>query len=336
MDNKTKKMAVSELIETEYGQNKLFSHPELLEHLAIQSIEIPERTLRRWLTDWVQNKQLIKTGQKRSTRYQFISTRPNQQLSFLLCIEPAKRPVVLAKLRDLWTHNSTALEGNTLSLGDTNTILELGLTISGKPLREHHEIVGHARAIDIIYSIYSKELTKEHLFELHQAVQKEVIMDIYQPVGDWKVEKNFSNSINSQGEPVTIEYADPKHIDMLMTKLIETINQWDYSAISQANAHESYAKIHLAFVHIHPFADGNGRLARLISNLPLLKAGLPPLLIDQKRRREYITLLADYQSKLPTPTTELVNDEGFWSKPELLDYFSKFCEECYQLTINVE
>jgi len=336
MDKETKNMAVLRLIQTEYGQNQLFTQQELLKHLAKESIEVAERTLRRWLSVWVENKQLVKTGQKRGTRYQLVSTSSNQKLEFLKGIEPAKRVALLAKLRDLWTHNSTALEGNTLSLGDTNTILELGLTISGKPLREHHEIMGHAKAIDIIYSICSKKLTKKHLFELHKAVQKEVIMDIYQPVGDWKVEKNYSNSINSQGEPVTIEYAEPKHINKLMTKLIETFNQWDNSSISQSNAHESYAKLHLAFVHIHPFADGNGRLARLVSNLPLLKAGLPPLLIDQKRRREYITLLADYQSQLPTPTIELVEDKDFWVQPELLEPFSKFCAKCYEMTVNFE
>lgn len=337
MSNKPRNTATFKHIQQKYGQsNQSFSLPELQDSLALDEINIPERTLRRWLNQWINQAQLQKTGQKRGTRYQVINTHLTTKNSplFLNAVEPAKRPATLAKLRDLWTHSSTALEGNTLNLGDTHAILELGLTISGKPLKEHHEIIGHAKAIDLIYQISTETLTKEHLFDLHKAVQTEAITDIYQPIGAWKVEKNYANSVTSSGEQVTIEYADPKDVDSLMKQLINEINQLDIASITPENAAEHYAAIHLAFVHIHPFADGNGRLSRLIANLPLLKTGLPPLIIDQNKRRKYITLLADYQSSTPIPTAKEIKNLGLWQKNENTYSFINFCSSCYQITID--
>jgi len=99
---------------------------------------------------------------------------------------------LLAQLRNLWTHTSTAIEGNTLTLGETAFVIEEGLTVSGKPLKDHEEVVGHAKAIDLIYELVqqSKEIVEQGLFKLHKAIQTERIADIYKPVGAWKVEPN--------------------------------------------------------------------------------------------------------------------------------------------------
>jgi hypothetical protein len=61
------------------------------------------------------------------------------------------RDALIKQVTAVWTHDSTAIEGNTLTLGETVKVLELGLTISGKPLRDHQEVYGHARAIDLMY-----------------------------------------------------------------------------------------------------------------------------------------------------------------------------------------
>ncbi len=63
------------------------------------------------------------------------------------------RKILIAQLRNLWTHTSTAIEGNTLTLGETAFVIEEGLTVSGKSLKDHQEMVGHARAIDLIYDL---------------------------------------------------------------------------------------------------------------------------------------------------------------------------------------
>ena len=80
-----------------------------------------------------------------------------------------------------------------------------------------------------------------------------------------------------------------------MAELINEVNRIEIETLNVSNAHQYYAKIHMGIAHIHPFWDGNGRIARLLANLPLLKAGLPPLVIPQDQRREYIQALA----KLP-------------------------------------
>jgi Fic family protein len=69
---------------------------------------------------------------------------------FLQNLDNDIRDALLKQLRNLWTHTSTAIEGNTLTLGETAFVLEEGLTISGKPLKDQQEVVGHARAIDLI------------------------------------------------------------------------------------------------------------------------------------------------------------------------------------------
>lgn len=84
---------------------------------------------------------------------------------FLKDLDKDIRDALLIQLRNLWTHSSTAIEGNTLTLGETAFVLEEGLTVSGKPLKDHQEVVGHARAIDLVYGLIRREaaLTEKDL-----------------------------------------------------------------------------------------------------------------------------------------------------------------------------
>ena len=68
-------------------------------------------------------------------------------------LDPDIQTILLAQIRNVWTHNSTSLEGNSLTLGETDFILEEGLTIQGKPLKDHNEVYGHAKAIELIYEL---------------------------------------------------------------------------------------------------------------------------------------------------------------------------------------
>ncbi|MCK5897261.1 MAG: helix-turn-helix domain-containing protein, partial [Cocleimonas sp.] len=95
---------------------------------------VSERTLRRWLSRWVEEGIIQKIGNRRSTRYQLITTTTEPTFKFLDGLNPSKKTALINQLRDLWTHTSTAVEGNTLTLGDTHFVLEEGLTISGKPI----------------------------------------------------------------------------------------------------------------------------------------------------------------------------------------------------------
>ena len=115
-------------------------------------------------------------------------------LTFLENLDPDLRKALMVQIRNLWTYASTAIEGNSLTLGETAFVLEEGLTVAGKPLRDHEEVVGHARAIDLIYEILQEGggFTEEALFAMHRAVQIEAVLDLYKPLGKWKNQPNSS------------------------------------------------------------------------------------------------------------------------------------------------
>ena len=294
--------------------------------------ELPQRTLRRWLSEWAADGLVERSGVGRSTRYRYISPSTDDAapapLSFLRGLDNDMKTDLLAQIRDLWTHTSTALEGNTLTLGDTHFVLQEGLTISGKPIKDHQEVIGHARAIDLLYRSLSEPLTEDIVFDLHKAVQTEQVIDIYKPNGAWKVEPNGTRAVAADGSQVFIEYAMPHSVPVLMTEILDYVNSVSHGAVTSASAHEYYAKIHMGVVHVHPFWDGNGRIARLIANIPVLKAGLPPLTIPKEERRTYIELLAEYQIGIG----QLSDETGVWPDESRLAGFNQFCETSYEAT----
>jgi Fic family protein len=231
--------------------------------------------------------------------FSFLKTREKPARPSRLFYEefPADiRESLIKQFTALWTHESTAIEGNTLTLGDTVKVLELGLTISGKPLKDHEEVYGHAKAVELIYALLKAEkITEDDLFNLHRCVMQKSAIDSLRPVGGWKRDYNGTTGVRD-GKPVYMEYARPDDTAALMTRWIKEFNRKLNTATSAAKAVNVYAWTHLSFVRIHPFFDGNGRIARLIANLPLLKNGNPPLLISPEHRAEYIDLLWTYQT----------------------------------------
>jgi Fic family protein len=252
---------------------------------------------------------------------------------FLQDLDKDIRAALLIQLRNLWTHSSTAIEGNTLTLGETAFILEEGLTISGKPLKDHEEVVGHARAIDLVYDLIGRKsrLTQKDLFDLHKAVQTERIMDAYKPVGAWKAEPN-STVIVSGNDQIIFEYASPKDVPELMKGWLALFqNTHKEKAQNREEALTAYVWLHVSFVRIHPFWDGNGRMARLIANVPVIRAGFPPIIIPKERRQEYIAALSEYHLAVGTITV------GSELLPELdkLDRFKRFCAESWSESIKL-
>ncbi|MEA2059782.1 MAG: Fic family protein, partial [Thermodesulfobacteriota bacterium] len=187
-------------------------------------------------------------------------------MDFLKNLDKDLQNALMVQLRNLWTHTSTAIEGNTLTLGETAFLLEEGLTVSGKPLKDHEEVVGHARAIDILYELLEKraDFGKEELFNLHRAVQTQVLLDIYKPMGAWKKEPNSTVGVINEKQ-VVFEYASPDDVPWLMENWFDLYRQVDRARKTgdSTSALDAYAALHVSFVRIHPFFDGNGRLARL-------------------------------------------------------------------------
>ena len=216
-----------------------------------------------------------------------------------------------------WTYNSNAIEGNTLKLGDTALVIEHGLTVKGKPLKEHNEVMGHARAIDLVYEyIEADDFTPDMLFVLHKAIMTEIIIDTEAPMGAYKVVEN-GRYVRIEGRATYIPYPHPNSINHLMDLWFEKFGDISTPLESFEACVERYTQMHLAFASIHPFFDGNGRLARLIANIPLLKNGYLPLIVSSEERQAYIELLSEYNLKakpLDKNTTNLIEENKEYSR----------------------
>jgi len=211
-------------------------------------------------------------------------------------LSPDIRDQMLKQIAAVWTHDSTAIEGNTLTLGDTVKVLELGLTISGKSLREHQEVYGHARAIDLVYRMLRQPgVTEEDLFALHRAVMQLWAVDALNPVGGWKQSYNGTTGVVN-GQVVFMEYADPLDVPHLMKRWLGDFNASLGEARQPAEAVGAFVRAYLGFMRIHPFFDGNGRVARLVANIPVLRAGYPPITVPMERRGDTIDLLWEYEN----------------------------------------
>lgn len=255
-------------------------------------------------------------------------------MRFTAGLDTDLRDALLNQLRSLWSHTSTAIEGNTLTLGETEFVLREGLTVSGKPLKDHQEVIGHARAIDLIYALVDRPgpVSAEDLFALHRAVQTEVVHDIYKPIGDWKKEESFTNAVSPDGKAILIEYSKADAVPLLMQDWLALLNRYrSESTMLPQELLRHYAALHISFVRIHPFFDGNGRVVRLIANVPVLAAGQPPIIIPREKRYDYIRLLTNYHhahSQL-TPGAPLVIEDPHF------EAFVSFCREAWQATLTL-
>lgn len=242
----------------------------------------------------------------------------------LSALDADLRDAFLEKLRVRWTHTSTALEGNTLTEGETLGVLRYGLTISGKPLSHHNEVVGHSRALDLLYGWLDegRVLRPEDLHALHQAVQTSVEVDYLKPVGAWKCEPN--STLAKQGGKTVINdtYARPEHVNALMQDWLAGFQQRRQDP--QVPALDAYVWSHATFARIHPYADGNGRMARLLANLPVIEKGRLPAFIPSEKRLEYIEALATWQlASGPLRPNQALEGDG-----QALNAFHDFCESC--------
>ena len=180
-----------------------------------------------------------------------------------------------------YTYNSNAIEGNTLTLRETDMVLR-GLTIDKKPLSHHLEAIGHKEAFDYVVSLVQQNepLTERIIKEIHYLV-----------LADKKEDRGVYRRI-----PVTImgaahEPVQPYLIQPKMEKLLS-----DYSN-DEAHIVSRLARFHIEFEAIHPFIDGNGRTGRLLVNLELMKAGFPPIDIKFADRVSYYNAFDEYHVK---------------------------------------
>ena len=154
----------------------------------------------------------------------FLRTHGARRRNSLDGISQARRTELLKAIRALWTHDSTAIEGNTLSLGDTMAVLEYGLTVKGKPLKDHQDVVAHANGVDFVRSLLDKgRISEDDVFALHRIVVPDEAHDIYKPVGSWKREDNGTYGAEG-GKTVYMPYASADETPILMRGWIKAFN----------------------------------------------------------------------------------------------------------------
>ena len=203
------------------------------------------------------------------------------------------------EMRLLHTYHSNAIEGNTLTLSETKLVLEEGLTIGGKSLREHLEAANNAKAFDFIESIVGKKTKIDHI--TIQKIHEIVTAGILEEAGRYRT-KNVRITSAKKTPP------DWSKVVNLMDELIENIE------ISEKNPIETSAFLHHRFVEIHPFIDGNGRVARLLTNLYLIGLGYSPIVIKTEDRKKYYRFLKAADAGNPGPFANFIAkaiDESF-------------------------
>ena len=194
-----------------------------------------------------------------------------------------------------YVYNSTSIEGNTLTLNETKLILQEGITIGKKSMREHLDVTNQKEAFEWMeefikkmhrskasgtsktLSSNGKELTESDILHLHKLTLKG-ISDHW--AGRYKTSQN-----RILGSKLKTVLPDQVHIEV--RKLIDTINKnpKGYNPI------ELTTIVHHEIARIHPFVDGNGRTARLLCNLILMKKGYPPIIIRTTERKKYFDCL---------------------------------------------
>jgi Fic family protein len=178
-----------------------------------------------------------------------------------------------------WTYNSNSIEGNTLSLRETQMVIQEGITIKGKSLREHFETHNHDKAIDYLYSIVNDKyiLRSIDILELHRLVLR-------------SIEDDFAGRIRNGGVRISGANFTPPNASKVSNLLDDLIHFVNTNPLS-LNTIELATVFHHKLVWIHPFFDGNGRTVRLAMNLLLMRCGFPPAIILKNDRKKYYEAL---------------------------------------------
>ena len=181
-----------------------------------------------------------------------------------------------------YTHNSTAIEGNTLTLIETKLLLEDKISIGGKNLREIYEQVNHDKAYTYVKDCVEKEipLGEKEVKDIHAILMEGIFIGgIYRDVD--------------------VYISGAEHTPPSPNEMYKQIKNF-YSDLSwkdkdkELNPIEMAAWTHAEFVRIHPFSDGNGRTARLIMNYQLMLTGFAPISIKKENRIDYFNTLEEY------------------------------------------
>lgn len=209
------------------------------------------------------------------------------------------------------TYASNALEGNTLSLVETKVVLEDGITIGGKPLKDHYETVGHAKAFDEIINLSKNTTFTENDIKLLHKL-------FYEKIDNEKAGEYRTSQVIITGSDV--ELPKPEELDEKMHGFILQLPKLK----AELHPVEYAAMVHIIFVNIHPFTDGNGRVARLLMNLALLQSGYNIVVIPPVVRADYISALQKTNNGNNDDFINFISEMVLESQKEYLKIISRF------------
>lgn len=202
------------------------------------------------------------------------------------------------KFRLDWNYYSNRMEGNTLTIDETKSVMIGNINVQNKPLKDIMEMKGHDDAIRNILQIGRGELniSESRIRELHTEIMYENDAGEKEKIGKWKTQSN--HVINYRGEK--FDFANPSEIADSMHELVNWVN-------AEKNKIEARKKdalhpvelafdFHLRYLTIHPFYDGNGRTGRILTNLILISYGFPPIYIKDNEKAFYYRYLAEVQA----------------------------------------
>ena len=220
--------------------------------------------------------------------------RLKRELDALRPLPPDTVARVAQKLRIDANYHSNAIEGNSLTLGETRSLIFYDRTARGKPMRDHIDVRGHDDAVKAVEAATGEErpITQEFVRNLHRVLLREPYdVEALTPdgartkrtirVGAYKTVPN--NVRTSTGE--TYFFTPPERVQMEMTDLLDWVRQQEKD---REHPVILAATFHYRFVRIHPFDDGNGRMARLLMNMLLIRHGYAVAIVRQDDRERYI------------------------------------------------
>ncbi len=223
--------------------------------------------------------------------------------------------VILQKMRAEWTYHSNAIEGSTLSQGDTIFFLQEGLTVEGKPFKDFLDAKNHADAIDILFDVVAnnRDVSEFLIKEINALLLNGVKSTPAQtPTGQPTRKilnageyKKLPNHVIKQDKTVH-EYVLPEQVGTQMEELVNYINQ-----SKEQNIHPilTSAVAHYNMVRIHPFDDGNGRGARFLMNLILMRAGYFPAIVKREQKRKYLLALEEADNGNISPFVQFISTQ---------------------------
>ncbi len=196
-------------------------------------------------------------------------------------------------LRVFLTYHSNAIEGNTLTLRETQMVIEYGVTVEGHPLREYLEATNHAEAYSHLTNLVEKyePITRETILTLHSIVMDKIVATN----GHFRTVPVYIRGSNMTPPPAS--------------RVGALIREWLVWVEGEGKRYEPVMRAviaHHGFEAVHPFEDGNGRIGRLLLNLMLMREGYPPALILREARIRYIQALDEANTGNYNPLANVI------------------------------